>query len=428
MKSVSDSSGSKSVFRIGTLALICSLLATSPAIAGAERKSVGISKPVAEKLLAAYELLQNDEYDRSLAIVDELAKRRRLSAPEVAQVHRFRGYIYVNKGMSERAAAEFEKSLAQQALDASAEQVMIYSLAQIYTQLGRYDRALALIDTWFQAEQDPKPDAWYLKAMILVQQEKFALAVEPAERAIEKSPEPRESWLALLVVIYSQLKDYPKVATALERLIAVAPGKPQYWVQLAAVQKHLDREPRALATMQLAYGAELLDDDKELRQLARLLFLRQQPHECAQVIEMGIESEVVKPDAEAYRLMSNCYIAARDAEKALEPLAKEGELASGGEMYMLLGQMYLQRERFAPAIDALGKALAKSKPEQRGPVQLLIGVAQLGSERFEEAERSFRVASADEKVRRAAESYLKFLAEQRIRHEQQQAQRPSSRG
>lgn len=423
-----DSSRLQSVFRIAALALICSMIAASTAIAGAERKSVGISKPVAEKLLAAYELLQSDEYDRSLAIVDDLAGRRRLSAPEVAQIHRFRGYIYVNKGMSERAAEEFEKSLAQQALDASAEQVMIYSLAQIYTQLGKYDRALALIDTWFQAEQDPKPDAWYLKAMILVQQEKFALAVEPAERAIGMSPEPRESWLALLVVIYSQLKDYPKVATALERLIAVSPGKPQYWVQLAAVHKHLEREPRALATMQLAYGAELLDDDKELRQLARLLFLRQQPHECAQVIEMGIASQVVKPDAEAYRLMSNCYIAARDAEKALEPLAKAGELASDGEMYMLLGQMYLQSERFAPAIDALGKALSKSKPEQRGSVQLLIGVAQLGSERFEEAERSFRYASTDEKVRRAAESYLKFLAEQRIRHEQQQAQRPSSRG
>ena len=98
-------------------------------------------------------------------------------------------------------------------------------------------------------------------------------------------------------------------------------------------------------------------------------------------------------------------------------------------MYMLLGQMYLQRERFAPAIEALEKALAKSKPDQRGSVQLLIGVAQLGSDRFDDAERAFRVASGDEKVRRAAESYLTFLKAQRLRYEQQQqAQTPSSRG
>jgi tetratricopeptide (TPR) repeat protein len=422
---------SKLVLCAAAVALGYALLSTSALAADeakARSKSTGISKAVAEKLMAAYELLQADEFDASLAIVDGLAERRKLRPPELAQIHRFRGYIFVNKGMTEQAAAEFEKSLAQKALDPEAEQVMMYSLAQLYTQLGRYDPALALIDTWFENAENPKPDAYYLKAMILVQQENFKAAVEPASKAVELSEQPRESWLQLLVVVYSQLRDYPNVADALERLIAVAPGKQQYWVQLAAVQKHLEREAKALATMQLAYRADSLREDKEVRQLARLLFLRQQPYECAQVIEMGIASGVVKSDAESYRLISNCYIAARDNEKALEPLAKAGELATDGDMYMLLGQMYLQRERFDPAVKALEKALAKSKPEQRGSVHLLIGVAQLGSERFAEAERSFRVAEDDAKVRRAAESYLRFLKEQRARHEQQQAQAGSSRG
>jgi len=421
----------RSKLALCAIGLVFSLATLSPdalAADDAKSKSTGISKPVAEKLMAAYELLEADKFDASLAIVDELAKRRKLRAPELAQIHRFRGYILVNKGMTEQAAAEFEKSLAQKALDPGAEQVMMYSLAQIYTQLGKYDRALALMDTWFAAEENPKPDAYYLKAMILVQQEDFKAAVEPARKAVELSEQPRESWLQLLVVVYSQLRDYPNVATALERLIAVSPGKQQYWVQLAAVQKHLDREAKALATMQLAYGADLLHEDKELRQLARLLFLRQQPYECAEVIEDAIASGAVKADAESYRLMSNCYLAARENERALEPLAKAGELATDGDMYMLLGQMYLQRERFGPAVQALEKALEKSKPEQRGSVHLLIGVAQLGSERFEEAERSFRVAEDDAKVRRAAESYLRFLKEQRARHEQQQAQRGASRG
>ena len=419
----------RSTLHTALLALV--LLATYARAAdegNARTKSTGISKPVAEKLLAAYQLMQNEKYDESLVLVDGLGERRKLKAPEIAQIHRFRGYIFVNKGMTEKAAAEFEKSLAQNALDPEAEQVMLYSLAQIYTQLGKYEQALALMNTWLQAEQNPKPEAWYLKAMILVQQERFADAVDPAKRAIELSSEPRESWVALMVVIYSQLKDYPNVAATLEQLIAISPGKPQYWVQLAAVQKHLEREAKALATMQLAHEADLLRDDKEVRQLARLLFLRQQPYECARVIEMGIASGAVKADAESYRLMSNCYIAARENDKALEPLAKAGELSTDGAMYMLLGQMYLQRESFPPAIEALEKALAKSKLDQRGSVQLLIGVAQLGCDRFDDAERAFRVASSDEKVRRAAESYLTFLKTQRLRHEQQQAQVPALRG
>jgi hypothetical protein len=86
----------------------------------------------------------------------------------------------------------------------------------------------------------------------------------------------------------------------------------------------------------------------------------------------------------------------------------------------------LQRERFAPAIDALQKGLAKSKPERRGSAQLLIGVAQLGSEHFDAAERAFRAAQSDEKVRHAAESYLKYLDEQRARRVGQESLQTAS--
>jgi tetratricopeptide (TPR) repeat protein len=392
-----------------------------------ERPRVGINKLVADKLLAAYELLQDDEADQALAVVDKLAKRRRLKPPELAQIHRFRGYILLSKGMNEQAAQEFEKALAQRALDRSAEQVMTYSLAQLYTQVGQYDRALELIDAWFQSEESPKADAYYLKAMILVQQERFQDALEPARTAIDMSPRPRESWLQLLVAIYSQLRDYPSVASTLERLIAVAPDKKLYWVQLAAVQHHLERDAKATATLGLAREAELLNEDREFRQLARLLFLRDLPFQCAQVIEEAISAGVVQGDAESYRLISNCYLAARESDRALEPLAKAGELAPDGEMYLLLGQLHLQHDRFEPAVEVLRKALVKSKPEQRGSVQLLLGVAQLGSEHFDDAERAFRAAQTDEKVRRAAESYLKCLEQQRARREQHETLQTASR-
>jgi tetratricopeptide (TPR) repeat protein len=395
-------------------------------VEGKEQKAIGLDRRVAEKLLAANERLAQEKYDEALAIVDELAKRRKLGPAELAQIHRFRGYIYVNKGKLEQAAGEFEQSLAQDAIDRAAEQAMSYSLAQIYTQLGRYDEALRVIDAWFEGEQSPKPDAWYLKAMILVQQGKYREAAEPARIAVEKSPQPKESWLQLQVAIYGNLKDYANVAAVLERLANLNPGKKLYWLQLAAVLNHLERDEKALATMQLAHQAELLSEDTELRQLARLLYLQALPLQCAQVIEDALAEGRVKPDADSYGLLSNCYLAAREAEEALAPLARAAELSPDGEMYLLLGQLHLQREEFEPALEALQQALARAKPERRGSVQLLIGVAQLGTERFDDAERAFRAAQGDEKVRRAAESYLKFVQEQRARREQQQALRTAS--
>jgi tetratricopeptide (TPR) repeat protein len=423
-----------SVMRVLVPLLACMLLGVANGAGAApkkdadrkEEKTIGLDRRVAEKLLEANDLLAREEYDEALAVVDELAKRRRLGPAELAQIHRFRGYIHVNQGLLEKAGEDFEQSLAQDAIDRAAEQAMTYSLAQIYTQLGRYDPALRLIDAWFEGEESPKPDAYYLKAMILVQQERFPEAVGPASLAVEKSPQPKESWLQLLVAIHGRLKDYPAVATTLERLARLNPGKKLYWIQLAAVQNHLERKAEALATLRLAHEAELLSEDTEFRQLAHLLYAQELPFECAQVIEDALAAGAVEPDADAYGLLSNCYLAAREGDEALAPLARAAELSADGETYVLLGQLHLQREEFGPALEALQRALAKAEPGRRGSVQLLIGVAQLGSERFDDAERAFRAAHDDEKVRRAAEIYLKSLQDQRARREQQHALQTAS--
>jgi len=420
---------------VAVLLFVALSIATGPAGAkskpegrGAEgeRKGTGLSKQVADKLLAANELLAKDKYDDALEIVDGVSKRRNLKPPELAQIHRFRGYIFINKNMPEQAAEQLQIALDQHAFDQSTEQLTTYSLAQIYTQIGRYDRAIEVIDAWFQTAESPPADAHYLKAMILVQQEKFEAALEPAKKAIEMTPAPKESWIQLLAAIYIETRDYPNVAATLERLVAMAAGKKQYWVQLAAVQHHLERDAKAAATLRLADQAALLNEDREFRQLARLMFLREQPYQCAKIIEDAMKAGTVAADADAYKLISNCYIAARATDLALEPLAKAAELAPDGEMYLLLGQLHLQRERFAAAIDALQKGLAKSKPERRGSAQLLIGVAQLGSEHFDAAERAFRAAHSDEKVRHAAESYLKYLDEQRARRVGQESLQTAS--
>jgi tetratricopeptide (TPR) repeat protein len=377
-------------------------------------KSVGLSKRVADKLGEINTMIEADNFKGALAEIDSLAKRRGHTDADSAQIHRFRGYILMSMDKPKEAAQEFELSLSSQGLDASAEQQMMYSLAQIYTSLNQFDKALEVINRWFESEATPKPDAYFLKAMILVQQEKFKEALAPAKVAVE-SEKPRESWVGLLVAIYNSLDDYPNVATTLERLISINPTKKNYWVQLAAVQNLLDREAKALAMLRLAREADLLTEDREFKQLARLLFLRDLPYQCAKTLEEGMNAKIVKTDAESYRLMSNCYIAAREVNKALPSLEKAGELAPDGEMYLLLGQMHLQRDRFDDAIAALKKALAKAKPEQRGAANLMIGVAELGKNNYPAAERAFQVAHGDPMVRNAAESYLKYVADQRAR-------------
>ncbi len=378
-----------------------------------KKAATALNPTVAERLLIANSYLEKNELDDALSVVDELMQIRKLKPTDLAQIHRFRGYILLAKNDMDGGGREFETALAQNALDEGSKQGMIYSLAQIYTQAGKYDRARTLIDEWFASARDPKPEAYFLKAMVLVQQEDFRGALEPATKANELAPAPRESWLQLLAAVQFQLQDMEAVAGTLRRLVAVAPGTKRYWVQLATVENSLGKEDDALATLGVAHIGDLLSEDKEYRQRARMCFVNELPKCCTETLEDGMAAGIVKPDAEAWQLLANCYIASRETDKALEPLAKAGDLASNANGYLLLGQIQLQKERFDAARDALSKARTKAKTEERGQVELLLGIAELGSDRYDAAERSFRIAQADAKTRPAAESYLKHLEQKR---------------
>jgi tetratricopeptide (TPR) repeat protein len=379
----------------------------------APRKQAALNSTVAERLLIANAYLEKNELDDALSVVDELAQIRKLTPTDRAQIARFRGYILIAKGDMSDGGKAFEAALAENALDEGSKQGMVYSLAQIYTQAGQYDRARELIDDWFAAATDAKPEAYFLKAMILVQQEDFRGALEPAVKANELSPAPRESWLQLLAAVQFQLEDMNAVASTLRKLVAVAPGTKRYWVQLATVENSLGKDEAALATLGVAHIGKLLSEDKELRQHARMCFVAELPTCCTETLEDGLASGAIHADAEAWQLLANCYLASRETDKALEPLAKAGELAENANGYLLLGQIQLQKERFEAARDALAKARTKAKSEERGQVELLLGIAELGSDRYDAAERSFRVAQSDAKTRPAAESYLKHLEQKR---------------
>jgi tetratricopeptide (TPR) repeat protein len=124
---------------------------------------------------------------------------------------------------------------------------------------------------------------------------------------------------------------------------------------------------------------------------------------------------VVPSQEDSYELLTNAFLQAREGERALEPLTKGAELADDAQLYMLLGKVHLQRDRYDQAVAALNQGLAKAKPDQRGRVYLLIGVAQLGANRLDDAERAFRSARADERARTEADSYLKFVTQERDR-------------
>jgi tetratricopeptide (TPR) repeat protein len=256
---------------------------------------------------------------------------------------------------------------------------------------------------------NPNSQAYYLRAICNYQLEKFGEALPDAQKAVEMSPTPTEGWLQLLLALRIQREEYKLAIPLLEQLVSIKPDKKQYYMQLSSVHGQLGSYKDALIPLQLAYTAGLLDQDSEYRRLAQLLLHLDIPHRGAKVLSEGMQKEIVKPDEKLYELLGNCWIAARDYEKSLEPLGKGAELAENGKLFQRIGEVRIQREEWDQAITALKRALDKGGLQNPGQVKLLLGIAYYSKKSNGDARTWFQRATEHQQTREQAERWITHL-------------------
>jgi tetratricopeptide (TPR) repeat protein len=181
-------------------------------------------------------------------------------------------------------------------------------------------------------------------------------------------------------------------------------------VQLSLIYGARDKFDRSLAVQQVAYIQDYLTEDKEVRRLARSYLYHDLPLQAAQVLDKGIADGIIEADAEAYELLANSLIAAREYDRSLEPLHKAAEVAADGNLFVRLGQVYLQREEWDRAAEEFQRALEKGDLKDPGNAQLLRGIALYNDNRVGPAQASFVQASQYESTRKAANRWIEHIA------------------
>jgi tetratricopeptide (TPR) repeat protein len=286
-----------------------------------------------------------------------------------------------------------------------------FSIAQIYASMDEWQRVEDELREWFQYVEEPNGVAYYLLAISHYRRGQFDEALPPALKALEIANEPNESWLQLVAALYLQEEDFDSAVPVLEELLIRFPNK-RYWVQLSLIYGARGDYQHALELQQLAYAQGLLTQGDELRRLARTYLFHQLPHSAAQVLERGVEEGRIEPDREVLELIGNSWIAAREYEKAIEPLQQAAELAEDGRLYLRLGQVRVQREDWKEATGLIQKALRKGGLEDPGKAHLLLGISYYGDDHRESARTAFRQARKHESTRADATAWLEHIDRQ----------------
>jgi tetratricopeptide (TPR) repeat protein len=284
-----------------------------------------------------------------------------------------------------------------------------FTIAQLHAQQEKWPEVVEWVDAWRRYVAKPDPAGIYLKALAYFQMGETDAAIVNVKEAIELSPdEPRESWMRMLYSLYTSKEDYDNAIPLLKELMLRFPKK-EYWIQLSLLYRAEDSLDDSLAVLQLAYNQGYLTEDKEIRRLARSYLYHELPYKAAQVLVEGLEGGVVEADADAYQVLADSWVAAREYEKALPPLRKAAELSDEGNLYARLGQVHLQREEWSEAAEALTKALEKGNLRNTGNAVLLLGIASYNDSQIATAKRYFAKAREYDNTRTAAENWLQHI-------------------
>jgi len=368
----------------------------------------GLDVATAKALNTAIEALNMEKYAEAQAAIATLSLEK-LSPYERSRVEQILFNISYAEEKYDEARQHLQSSIDAGGLNEQEISQARYQFAQLYLQEEKWKEGAAALEEWLMNATEPNSAPYYLLAVAYYQMEDFARALPPAQKAIELTDMPQESWLQLLLALYLQKEQFNDAIPLLERLIETAPDKKTYWMQLSSVYGQVEDYPNALGIMWLAHEAGLVTEDAEIRRLADLLLFNEVPYRGGQILEDAIQKETVTVDDKLYEKLANCWIAAGEIDKAIEPLEKGGELASSGDMLVRLGQVHMERQDWEAAQAALERGIDKGELTDTGGAQLLMGIAFFNEKQLADARPWFARAAKAEKHRSVAETYLQII-------------------
>lgn len=398
--------------RLPLIALL-GLLAFGPSAAAqdcaGEDSAPGLNESVYRQLERASEAIEAGDPGEAVTTLDALVERVDGYARAVAL--QTRGYAHAEAGSDARALEDFRAALAMEALPREPQQQLRYNTGQLQIASGDTAAGIETLQRYFEAACAPPPArAHMLLASAYAEQERYRAALDEVERAFARSDEAvAEDWLRFKLGLHFELAEYDAAAGVLKTLIARAPREARYWRQLVGAYFEDGDRRRALAAQALSDRLGLLDEPRELRNLASLYQALEIPWKAARLLQAALDDSRLPGTAEDRERLANAWVAAREWAEADAALLAAAEARRDAGLYLRLGQVRMERGRWAEAVTAFEQALARG-PENAGRVHYQLGIAAWRAGDAERAKQALQRAARDTAQRDAARQWLDFIA------------------
>lgn len=401
------------------------------------RKVPAMSLEVHKQVQKAQEAMDLSDIPSAEEYLQKALNKRGINDYEKAVVWQMRAMIAYEKENTQDTIRAYEMILTfKESIPVALEHQIVYGLAQLYFSEENYERSLRYIQDWEKAVDPTLVGVANLTfiSQLHYQLTDFERSLEYIYRAIAQAEtvdtiEVKENWYNLALSAHWELNQYPKVRDVLEILLIRWPN-PTYWTQLAGIYQELGEEETSFSLTEAAYKQGFLDEKpQQLVNVAQIQLAREAPIKCAWIMQRALDNGLVENDADNQRTLGQCYLAASEYRKALAPLSIAAAEESDGDLWLQIGQVQMQVDRYEDAEQSFVKMQTAFEDDEenreKNASKLLAGVMMHGQvltelKRFSEAKRAFSKAARLSKSasdRRAVANWRSYLNAEEAREQ-----------
>ncbi len=354
------------------------------------RKSSLTSPLVQRRLKRIHHVMgKKDSEDQAIALIEKLEKVVQKRLFDLARLYHLKAQIYLSKDDFKNAVLYYNKAIDLKKLSYTKHLSVVYDMAFLYLLQNNIQKASQLTDQLFYLAEKVNPPAYILKASILMSRKQTQPALEMVMKAIQATSRPKESWLAFGAALNIELKKYVPAVRLLIQLTGTYPNKKKYWKQLSAVYLNINKDDRALATLDLAYKLDFLEKEQEILHLTGLLMYQGLLFKAARLLEQSIRLKKVKPTQKNYEILGDCWLRAEETAKALQAYNLAASSARDGKIFAKMGRIYMSNQNWRAVIDNFKKTLDKGGIKHPANIHIAIGIAYINLKKYKSAVKSF---------------------------------------
>lgn len=356
------------------------------------KQTAALSPKVGNKLLELQELAQAKQCASAITQAQAMLGWKNLSGYEKVQIYNFMGYCHYTNDNLRASAQAYENVLAQGAdVPLGVQQSILQTISSIYLQQENYSKALDAIARLMRIVPDPTAELWVLKGQAHYQAGQYAQVIQPIARAIQmyktQGKSPKENWLLMSRHASYELGDYKAMSDFIRELIRYYP-KDSYIAQLAGAYSQSGDNKKFLALTEILYDGGYKTDAGTIKNLSQLFLMEEMPYKAARLMDKEMKAGRLPNDLANKKLLATAWFQARDDDRAIPVLKDAADQSRDPELYIRLGQSYMNVDNWDGAIDALKNALNYGVKNRKG-TNTMLGMSYLNLEKLDLARKYF---------------------------------------